>query len=144
MRMGRMAISIDKDLPFFYKKLRPGGREERMTMKMLRLGQALSRKTIGGTWWVFALFLLAAAGVVRADDFTYTNNPNDTVTITGYTGTSSVVAIPATNSDGKAIARIGDNAFFSRTNLTSITIGSNVTDIGSAMPVTKLEASERR
>ena len=63
--------------------------------------------------------------------FTYTTNSDDTITITGYTGTNGVVAIPSTI-EGLPVTGIGANAFQSNTNLTSITIPVSVTSIGSA------------
>jgi hypothetical protein len=91
---------------------------------------------------------LATPAVVQAQ-FSYTAT-NQTVTITGYTGTSGVVAIPSTidvlpvtsiESDAfygssitsvtipNSVTSIGDDAF-SYCSLTSVTIGNSVTSIG--------------
>ena len=64
--------------------------------------------------------------------FTYTTN-NGTITITGYTGTNTVVTIPSTI-NGYPVTSIGAQAFspafVGLTNLTNVTIGTNVTSIG--------------
>ena len=75
--------------------------------------------------------LLVLPSVVQAQDYTYTTNFPDTnaITITGYTGTNNVVAIPDTI-NGLPVTSIGSNAFYECTNLTSVIIGTNVTRIG--------------
>jgi len=57
------------------------------------------------------------------------NNDTDAYSVTGYTGTSSDVVIPATY-NGKPVRSIGDYAFENRTSLTSITLPTSVTGIG--------------
>ena len=59
--------------------------------------------------------------------FTYTNNGTG-LTITGYTGTGGVVEIPATIG-GVAVTTIGQNAFQSKTSVTSVVIPNGVTTI---------------
>lgn len=54
---------------------------------------------------------------------------NGTVTITGYTGTNTAMTIPATLY-GLPVVNIGNLAFQSLTNLTSVTIPNGVTNIG--------------
>jgi hypothetical protein len=56
---------------------------------------------------------------------------NDTITINGYTGPGGAIAIPATI-NGLPVTSIGNGAFGSCTNLTSITIPNGVTNIGTA------------
>ena len=60
----------------------------------------------------------------------FTLVPDETsYSISGYTGSSAAVAIPSRYS-GKDVTSIGDNAFASRTTLTSVTIPNSVTSIG--------------
>ena len=61
-------------------------------------------------------------------DFAYTTS-DGTITIAGYTGSGAVVVIPTTTINGYPVTGIGTNAFESA-NLTSVTIGTNVTSIG--------------
>ncbi len=79
------------------------------------------------------LLLLAAPAVVQAqsgsgDDFDYTINSDDTntITITGYTGTSTVVAIP-TNINNLLVTAIGNGIRVFSASLTSVTIPGSVT-----------------
>ncbi len=77
---------------------------------------------------ILALF----AGItfsVAQNYFTCSTNSNDTLTITGYTGPGGNVLIP-TNINGTMVAGIAANAFLRNTNLTGITILSNITNIG--------------
>ena len=76
---------------------------------------------------VWLLFWLALPAVSQAQ-FTYTIN-NGTITITGYTGTSAVVSIPA-SLDSLPVTSIGDRAFMSFTSLTGVTIPNTVSSIG--------------
>jgi hypothetical protein len=73
------------------------------------------------------LLLWTLPAVVQAQ-FNYTTN-NGTITITGYTGPGGAVVIPDTI-NGRPVTRIGDNAFYNKTSLTSITIPNSVTNIG--------------
>ena len=94
--------------------------------------------------------LLALLTAVLAQ-FTYTTNADDTLTITGYTGSNGVVTIPSTiaglpvTSIGDwafyatsvtnvlipdSVTNIGDGAFFDCQSLTNVTIGNSVTSIG--------------
>jgi hypothetical protein len=107
-------------------------------------------KTLFGILWI----TLALAAQVQAQ-FNYNNNGDGTCTITGYTGTGGVVAIPGTI-NGLTVTAIGtggadyvflytgvtlvtipgsvtsirDYSFDSCTSLTSITIPNSVTSIG--------------
>jgi hypothetical protein len=62
------------------------------------------------------------------DVLTY-STVNNQVTITGYTGTSGVVIIPA-SIDGTPVTAIGENAFLGSYGLTSVTIPDSVKSIG--------------
>ena len=74
-----------------------------------------------------AVLLLPTA--VQAQ-FTFTINADNTLTLTGYTGTGGAVIIPDTT-NGMTITSIGVNAFYRKYSLTSVTIGNSVTNIGS-------------
>jgi hypothetical protein len=75
--------------------------------------------------------LLLLPAVVQAQDYTYTTNDDNTITITGYTGSGGDVTIPDTI-NGLPVNSLGDGAFFFCTNLSSVTIGNNVISIGDA------------
>lgn len=67
-------------------------------------------------------------------DFKYVVNEDteeETITITGYTGTDSNVVIPE-EIDGKKVVKLGSIAFFGNQYLTAVTIPSTVTAIGPA------------
>jgi hypothetical protein len=77
------------------------------------------------------LLLLPSVGLAQ---FTFITNADNTITVTGYTGTNAEVVIPATT-NGYPVVSIGDSAFagtFSQPNpsLTNITIPNSVTKIG--------------
>ena len=75
--------------------------------------------------WLLCAAMLPA--VVQAQ-FTFTTN-NGAITITGYTGTNSIVVIPSTT-NGLPVTGIGSQAFEGRGNLISVTIPDGVTNIG--------------
>jgi hypothetical protein len=75
------------------------------------------------------LLLVTLPATVHAQ-FSYAVS-NDTVTITRYIGSDSVVTIPPTITDLPVVS-IGDSAFSARTTVTSVTIPTNVTSIGFA------------
>src|SRR5665647_1287797 len=80
---------------------------------------------------VLSMVIMGNTAVFAAEgDFTYTIVANSTATITGYTGTGGVVAIPSTLG-GVPVTSIGDSAFIRCTNLTSISIPEGVTSISS-------------
>jgi hypothetical protein len=54
---------------------------------------------------------------------------NDTITITGYTGSISNVVVPDTI-NGLPVVAIGDRAFQNKLTITNVVIGSNVKSIG--------------
>ena len=98
-------------------------------LAVVAMGLALLRKRIGGARLSSALFLLATAVAAPAADYTYTTNPDGTITITSYTGPGGAVVIPS-SIDGKTVTGIGDSAFDCNS-LTSVTIPDRVTNIGS-------------
>ena len=77
-----------------------------------------------------ALCLLSviSAKAAQSGDFTYTAN-STAVTITGYTGTGGAVTIPSSIED-LPVTSIGNNAFYLKAGLTSVTIPNSVTSIG--------------
>src|SRR5262245_44501712 len=77
------------------------------------------RRRICHSGILLALFM-TLANVVQAQ-FTYTTNSDNTITITGYTGSGGDVAIPDTI-DGMAVTTIGPNAFYTSFNLCGGTI----------------------
>ena len=83
----------------------------------------------GKAWWVATLLLLAPPIAAQAQDFTWTTNADETITITGYTGSGRMADIPSNIMD-KIVTRIGTNAFHSCTSLTGISIPKSVTNIG--------------
>lgn len=72
----------------------------------------------------------AFAATNPESDFTYTISDNS-VTITGYKGTATVVSIPDTI-EGHPVTKIGENAFQNKSKISSITIPDSVTSIGSS------------
>ncbi len=74
--------------------------------------------------------MLAASAELNAQgwwDFDYTSD-GSAITITGYLGTGGDVIIPD-HIDGLPVTTIGTRAFWSCTNITSCTLGANVTQI---------------
>lgn len=83
----------------------------------------------GFLWLLLAGLMLMSSVAVQADDFTYTTNSDNTITITGYTGPGGAVIIPA-EIDVLPVMSIGELAFDSCTNLTSVVISEGITGIG--------------
>src|SRR5450759_2890693 len=97
-------------------------------------GLVLLRTIIGRAWWLPVLFLLATTAAVKAGDYTYTTNSDNTLAITRYTGPGGAETIPSTI-DGRTVASIGEGAFSGsvfnpNTNLTNVAIPDSVTSIG--------------
>ena len=81
--------------------------------------------------WLLCAALLPAVG--QAEDYTYTTNADNTLTITAYTGPGGDVTIPdriPDTIDGLTVTSIGDGAFSYCWNLTSVTIPDSATTIG--------------
>src|SRR5437879_2778360 len=72
--------------------------------------------------------LLLAMPVVVNAQFNFTTN-NSAITITGYTGPGGAVTIPSMTND-LPVKSIGNSAFASLGNVTSVTIPNSVTNIG--------------
>ena len=75
------------------------------------------------------MFLSSSAFAAQDGDYTYTVSGGN-ATITAYTGAGGAISIPATLGVGYPTVAIGDNAFFSKSTLTSVTIPDSVTSIG--------------
>jgi len=85
---------------------------------------------VGGAIVLMAALLAAPAAVQAQDiqDYDYETNADNTITITGYTGTNELVTIPA-EITGLPVRSIAEDAFSSQT-ITSVSIPDGVTDIG--------------
>ena len=90
-----------------------------------------TKRNLIGIYLLVAALLLPA--IVQAQTYTnnygiwgYTTNAgNFNLTITSYTGTNTVVAIPG-SIYGLPVIFIGDDIFWGCTNLSSVTISSNI------------------
>ena len=80
---------------------------------------------------MFLVITGATASALQSDDFTYSINSSDTntVTITDYTGSDSVVDIPPLI-DGRNVTHIGNDSFYGNKTLQVISIPQSVVDIG--------------
>jgi len=94
----------------------------------MNMGWRRSKIKQASASWIPWLFILILTLPVEAQ-LTFTTN-DGALTITGYTGPAGALVIPSMI-DGYSVTSIGMNAFNSRTDLTSITIAENVTNIGS-------------
>ena len=84
---------------------------------------AWRRSSARGTRFLALLPLLALPTLLQAQ-FSYTTN-NGAITITGYTGPGGAVTIPSTV-NGWPVTGIGENAFASLSDVTSVTIPGSV------------------
>ena len=78
-----------------------------------------------------AVFIASANQILLGDtsgDWTYSVSGSQ-ATITGYSGVGGAVEIPALL-DGVSVVKVGPEAFFNNTSITSITIPDSVTSIG--------------
>ena len=71
----------------------------------------------------------AAETTPPTSDYTYTITKDDTVTITGYTGSDTVLTVPATL-DSSPVTEIAADAFAEQTKLTSVTLPDGLKKIG--------------
>jgi hypothetical protein len=78
--------------------------------------------------WVLPILLLLSVPAAARAQFNYVTKGN-TITITGYSGSNGAVTIPATT-NGLPVTSIGDDAIAYRYGITSVTIPSSVTNIG--------------
>ena len=78
--------------------------------------------------WITLLLLMPA---VAQAQLAFITNANNTITITGYTGSGGDLVIPV-ETNGYPVTSIGDFAFESLPSLTSVTIPNSVTSIGNS------------
>ena len=71
----------------------------------------------------------AAETTPPTSDYTYTITKDDTVTITGYTGSDTALTVPA-KLDGSPVTEIAADAFAEQTNLTSVTLPESLAAVG--------------
>ncbi len=107
-------------------------RKNKITVKKI-FCTALAALTLGA-YAVTALPQYTGTGITAqaasaSVDFEYSNDDYGTIIITGYKGTSSNVVIPS-EIDGKSVTEIGEQAFWTCTELTSVTIPDSVESIG--------------
>lgn len=74
------------------------------------------------------LLLFLSPLVVAQAQFNFTTNNDGSLNIAQYAGPGGAVIIPNTT-NGLPITSIGDASFFEKTNLTSVTVGTNVATI---------------
>ena len=77
---------------------------------------------------IWLLAMMAVIPTAGHAQFTITTN-SGVITVTGYTGSSSVVIIPSIM-NGYPVAGIGPNAFSGKGNVTGITLPDGITNIG--------------
>jgi hypothetical protein len=74
---------------------------------------------------LLVLLLFLSPPVMAQAQYTFTTNSDGSLNIAQYTGPGGAVVIPDTT-NGLPITSIGDGAFFEKTDLTSVTVGTNV------------------
>jgi hypothetical protein len=79
---------------------------------------------------ILIVVLTLVLPVAARAQFTYITNADNTITITGYTGGSGTVVIPAAT-NGYPVVSIGTNAFSNKSYVTSVTIPNSLINIGS-------------
>ena len=88
----------------------------------------MASNSAGSDSEVKAAYIVVNESASPASDFTYTSD-GSSITITGYVGPGGNVIIPGTI-DGLPVTIIGNNAFKSKTAVTTVTIPNSVTSIG--------------
>lgn len=78
---------------------------------------------------IFLLSIAMFPFLGQTQDFTYTTNNDNTITITGYVGSGGAVNIPSAI-ESMPVTKIGTNAFFEAFTITSVTIPPSITSIG--------------
>ena len=106
---------------------------------VVKAQKAISRHSpMKRTWPVlFGLLLLAVPTLVQAQVFTWTTNADNTITISGYSGSGGAVVIPVTT-NGLAVTIIGHGAF---SEVFGNAGGSLITDITIPFGVTSIESN---
>lgn len=79
---------------------------------------------------VFSMTLVSLIATVAQAQFTYTQNSDNTITITGYTGSGGNVVIPDTI-NGFPVKVIAGAAFDNQFSITNVTLPDTLTNIGS-------------
>ena len=88
----------------------------------------LQTSRIGCATKLLLLLLFLSPPVMAMAQYTFTLNSDGSLNIAQYTGPGGALIIPDTT-NGLMITSIGDAAFFEKTNLTSVRVGTNVVTI---------------
>jgi hypothetical protein len=84
------------------------------------------KKSLTAKFLLLVLFL--SLPLIAQAQYTFTTNSDGSLNIAQYTGPGGTVVIPNT-ANGLRITSIGDAAFFEKTTLTGVTVGTNVANI---------------